>query len=197
MTRIAGDIDIDFSNRNAALAILEHVPSSIIKNNKIEKHKTGVYFHKVPTDPITNFSSIDYEVAENMGFYKIDLLNVGVYELIKNEEHLIRLLSTNLDWKLLEYPEFTSNLIHIGNHANMVSKLKPTSIIELAMTLALIRPGKKHLIDSCILHGFNYIADEIWKESNDGLYVFKKSHSVGYATLVKVHAVLLIDQVLI
>jgi len=189
-----GDIDIDFPNRTLALSYLEHIPASIIKKSSIEKHNTGVYFHTVPMDPFTGFSSIDYHTAELSGFYKIDLLNVGVYEQIQNEQHLLDLMSKDLNWDLFEYSEFTSQLIHLGKHSPVVAELKPKSLEDVAMILALIRPGKKHLIPKCRNEGFNSIKDEIWVESTDGSYFFKKSHAIGYAMLVKVHANLIIEQ---
>jgi len=194
--RRAGDIDIDFADRNRALSFLDHVPASIIRNGKIDRHNTGVYFHAVPMDPVTGLASMHYETAENTGWYKIDLLNVGVYEKIRSEQHLLDLMSAELDWTLLEYPEFTSKLIHLGNHSQLVLDLKPRSIMEIAMILALIRPGKKHLIDRCKKHGFESITDDIWTETNDGSYAFKKAHAFSYAMLVKVHANLLVEQAL-
>lgn len=192
--RVAGDVDIDFPNRNAALNALEHITASLIKNEKLEKHNTGVYFHAVPVDPITRFSSIPYDVAEDKGWFKIDLLNVGVYEEIKDEAHLIHLMDAPLNWQLFEFPEFTSKLIHLSNHADLVAKLKPTSVKDLAMVLALIRPGKRHLINKCVQYGFESIEPDIWTETTDGTYSFKKAHSLSYAMLVKVHANLLIEQ---
>lgn len=191
--RYIGDVDIDFADRNKALQLLDHIPASIVRGGKIDKHNTGVYFHAVPVDPITGYASMHYEQAEDLGWYKIDLLNVGVYEKIKDEIHLISLMEKDLDWSLLQYNEFTSRLIHIGNHAELVSILKPTSIMDVAMVLALIRPGKRHLVDKCKSHGFDSISNEIWIESVDG-YTFKKAHAVGYAMLVKVHANLIVEE---
>lgn len=194
MHRLAGDVDIDFADRNSALAVLEHVPASIIRNNTVVKHNTGVYFHAVPIDPITNLASLNYEDAEQRGWYKVDLLNVGVYELIKNEQHLLDLMSREFDWGLLIYPEFTTKLIHLGNHADMVASLRPKNLQDVAMILALIRPGKRHLVEKCKAHGFNSIKDEIWTDTHDGSYAFKHAHAISYAMLVKVHANLLVEQ---
>lgn len=191
-----GDIDIDFSDRNAAASLLEHTPASMIKNSQLEKHNTGVYFHLVPVDPFTNISSINYEDAEKLGWLKVDLLNVSIYEKIKNEEHLIKLMNDELDWKMFEYTDFTENLIHLGNHAELVSNLKPTSIEHLAIILALIRPGKKHLIQDCKEYGFDFIKNDIWIQT-PGEYMFKKAHATSYAVLVYVHANLLIEESLL
>jgi DNA polymerase III alpha subunit len=189
----AGDVDIDFADRNAALALLEHTPASILRDRAIVKHNTGVYFHVVPVDPVTNLCSLNYEAAEEQGLYKVDLLNVHVYEQIKSEEHLLNLMNAPIDWSLFEYPEFTSQLIHLGNHSELVATLRPSSVSEIAMILALIRPGKRHLIDHCKKHGFSAIKDDIWSVSDNG-YAFHKSHATSYAVLVKVHANLLVEQ---
>jgi hypothetical protein len=191
---LVGDVDIDFADRNKALSVLEYIPASILRNNKLEKHNTGVYFHAVPVDPVTGLASLPYDQAETQGQYKIDLLNVHVYEAVQNENHLKLLMSNKIDWKIFEHSEFTKNLIHLGNHSELVSQLKPRSITDIAMILALIRPGKKYLIDRCKKLGFDAIKDEIWTDSKDAGYAFKKSHAFSYAMLVKVHANLLIEQ---
>src|SRR3954469_24430008 len=98
MTRLVGDIDIDFADRNNALSILDHTPASIFKDNHIDKHNTGVYFHYVPVDPITQLASVDYEKADDKGWFKMDLLNVHVYEQVKDENHLLELMDRELDW---------------------------------------------------------------------------------------------------
>lgn len=194
MNKISGDVDIDFANRNIALDVLEFIPASMIKNNQLEKHNTGVYFHAVPTDPITGLASVPYDSAKDKGWYKMDLLNVSIYEMIKDEEHLLHLMNEPIDWKLFEFAEFTQQLVHLHNYSDLVSKLKPKSIDDLAIVLALIRPAKRHLVDKCLQKGFRYIEDEIWTIPSNGEYAFKRSHSLSYAMLVKVHANLLIEQ---
>jgi hypothetical protein len=190
----AGDVDIDFADRTQALKFLDHVPAAIIRNNTITRHNTGVYFHAVPIDPLSGLASIHYENAEQQGLYKLDLLNVYVYEKVKDEQHLLALMSQPFDWNLLVHKEFTEQLIHLGNYAELIAELHPQSIQDIAMILALIRPGKRHLIDKCRSQGFNAIKDEIWKDSTDGGYSFHKNHAISYAMLVKVHANLLVEQ---
>jgi len=196
MRRPAGDVDIDFADRTKALNMLDHTPASIIRNKTIVKHNTGVYFHTVPVDPLSGLASIGYDAAENIGWYKVDLLNVSVYELIKSEDHLIKLMAQDLDWDMFTYPEFTAKLIHLGNHADMVAALQPRSIQDIAMILALIRPGKRYLVEKCKLTGFSSIINDIWTVTEHG-YAFHKSHATSYAMLVKVHASLLVEQALL
>ncbi len=53
------------------------------------------------------------------------------------------------------------------------------------MFLALLRPGKKHLITKCQTEGWDSIKDEIWLKTDDS-YSFKKSHAVAYAHAIVV-----------
>ena len=188
-----GDIDIDFADRIKALDGMSFVPASIIKDGRISKHNTGVYFHAAPMDPITGLCSIDYADAERRGMFKIDMLNVSIYEMVGDEDHLLDLMERPLDWTLFENREFVSRLFHLGNHAELTAKLTPRSVEHLAMILALIRPGKKHLQRTCIERGFDGISSRIWLPGEEDEYVFKKSHAVSYAMLVYVHANLLIE----
>ncbi len=188
-----GDIDIDFANRDRALAGMNYVPASIIKDGKITKHNTGVYFHDVPQDPVTGLCSVDYESAESKGFFKLDFLNVGVYEQVRDEAHLLDLMHRPIDWAVFGIPAFVSQLFHLGNYGDLTARLKPQRIEHIAMILALIRPGKRHLQKQCERRGFDSIRDEIWTKGDAG-YEFKKAHAVSYAMLVYVHANLLLDQ---
>ena len=189
-----GDIDIDFANRDRALDGMNYVPASIIKDGKITKHNTGVYFHDVPQDPVTGLCSVDYQSAESKGFFKLDFLNVGVYEQVRDESHLLDLMHRPVDWAVFGIPTFVSQLFHLGNYGDLTARLKPQSIEHIAMILALIRPGKRHLQKQCERRGFDSIRDEIWTKDSNDTYVFRKSHAISYAVLVIVHANLLLDQ---
>lgn len=187
--KINTDIDIDLGNRDLALDQLKHVTASMIRTDgNLVKHNSGVYFTDIPHD-IDNLSTIDYKVAEERGYFKIDLLNVSVYEQVKSEEHLIKLMMTEPPWERLLEKEFCEKLIHIGNYYDIITKLPEpiNSIPRMAMFLALIRPGKKHLIGQSWVE----IAKTIWDKPTDGSYYFKKSHSVGYSHLVVVNMNLL------
>jgi len=38
------DVDIDFFDRDGVLKLFKHTPATMIKGDKTEKHKSGVYF---------------------------------------------------------------------------------------------------------------------------------------------------------
>jgi hypothetical protein len=185
------DIDIDFPNRALALDVIKHVPASLEDGRK---HNTGVYCHSIPVDPLTGQASINYKEAEERGYFKIDFLNVSAYEGVRSEEHLKELLDATPLWDLLEDPAVCGQMFHINGYHNLIAKLKPQSIEELAMFLALLRPGKKHLIPVCEEKGFQAIDQEIWVKTEDA-YFFKKAHAIAYAHVIVVQLNLLCEMV--
>ena len=176
------DVDIDFFDRDGTLKLFKHAPASIIKDDKIEKHKTGVYFHAVPTHPVTGHSTLDYKKAEDRGYFKIDCLNVNIYKNVKSEQELVELMIPEPDWDMLKDPKIVENLFHLNSHFSIVSKLEPKNIEQLAAVLAIIRPAKRGLM----YKNWIDILKEVWVKPTDGSYFFKKSHAVAYAHAIVV-----------
>jgi len=190
--KFSSDIDIDVADRDQALSVLEHTAASIIRDGKIAKHNTGVYFTPIPVDPFTGRSSVDYEAAEERGYIKLDILNVGLYQQVKSEQHLQELMQQEPAWDRLYDPEFCAQLIHIGAHYDTLIKFPEAvnTIPRMAMFLACIRPAKRHLIGRT----WKEVAETVWERPTDGSYAFKRSHSVSYAHLIVVHMNLLCQQ---
>lgn len=187
--KFKSDIDIDVADRDRALEVIDHTAATIIRDGKTSRHNTGVYFTQIPVDPITGRASIDYEAAEDRGYIKVDILNVGLYQQIKSEQHLEELMNLEPAWDKLYDPEFCAKLIHIGAHYDTLIRMPEAvnSIPRLAMFLAVIRPAKRHLIGRT----WREVAESVWDRPNDDSYYFKKSHSIGYANLVVVNINLL------
>ena len=185
------DIDIDFANRDMALELFEHTIAARREDNTFKKHNTGVYFTSVPRDARTNISTIDYKEAEDRGYFKVDFLNVGIYEGVKNEEHLVYLMTQEPLWDLLQDDSFTDLLFHVNGHGSLMKQMKPSSVEELAMCLALIRPAKRHLVGKT----WTEIGETIWEKPENGDYYFKKAHAVAYAQAVVVQMNLICEQI--
>ena len=187
--KFRSDIDIDFPDRDQALAVLKTTPASILRNGRLIKHNTGVYPTAIPTDPFTGRASLDYEAAELRGYMKLDFLNVSLYTQIKNEQHLQELIAQEPEWDRLYDPEFCGQLIHIGNHYKTLIQMPEavTSIPRMAMLLSVIRPAKRHLIGET----WSNVAKTVWEKPTDDSYYFKKAHGVAYAHLVVVNMNLL------
>jgi hypothetical protein len=75
------DIDIDFANRDLILSQIQYT-TAILENKS--KHNTGVYVTDIPRDSLTNLATIDYKVAEERGYFKLDFLNVNIYKDVKS-----------------------------------------------------------------------------------------------------------------
>ena len=187
--KFQSDIDIDLGDRTQALAHISHVPASIVRDGRLVKHNSGIYVTDIPVDPFTGQASIDYQAAEARGYVKLDLLNVSLYTQIKSEAHLTELMNQEPAWDRLYDPEFFARLIHVGSHYDLLLKCPEAvnTIPRMAMFLALIRPGKRHLIGKT----WREVAATVWEKTEDDAYFFKKSHSISYAHLVVVHMNLL------
>jgi hypothetical protein len=187
--KFTSDIDIDVADRDQALTLLRYTAASIIKEGKNTKHNTGVYFTDIPVDPFTGRASLDYEAAEERGYVKVDVLNVGLYRQITNEEHLQQLMQQEPAWDRLYNPEFCARLIHIGAHYDTLIRMPEAvnSIPRLAMFLAIIRPAKRHLIGRT----WREVAESVWEKPADDGYFFKKAHAISYSHLVAVNINLL------
>ena len=181
------DIDIDVANRDSVLNMFKHTPASLTKDKGFVKHNTGVYFHKMPTNPITGLATIDHKKAEEEGFFKLDILNVGVYNQVTSEQHLVELMLIEPPWHRLLEKEFTEQLIHISNHYDIIKQMKPETVEQLAAILAIIRPAKRYLLGE----NWDKVFEEVWEKPTDDTYYFKKSHAIAYAHLVIVHMNLL------
>jgi hypothetical protein len=185
------DVDIDFADRERVLDVLPGVAASMNEHGVVKKHNTGVYYTKIPVDPSTNMSTLDYKIAEDRGYFKLDLLNVAVYQKVKNDAHLDSLVEREPLWELLwKSREFCEQVIHIGNYYDLICKMKPDSIPRMAMLLSIIRPGKAKLQGKT----WKEVSADVWNKPKDGAYYFKKAHAVAYAHLVAVHINLLCEE---
>lgn len=184
------DIDIDFANRTVALDKFKHVVAAIKDNDNFKKHNTGVYCTSIPYNPITGLSTIEYKEAEDRGYFKIDFLNVSVYDGVRDEAHLTYLMEQEPLWDLLQQDDFCNLLFHVNGHGSILREMKPRCIQELAAVLAVIRPAKRHLIGK----DWKTVMAEVWTKPENDEYYFKKAHAVAYAHVIVVQMNLLCEQ---
>ena len=174
------DIDIDFKNRTQVLGLISNTGARLETG---KQHNTGVYFTDIPSGS-DGLATVDHKAAEQLGYFKLDLLNVSVYEQVRDEVHLVELMTTEPNWsKLWEDPEYCEKIVHIGNHYELVKSMKPDSIPRMAMFLAVMRPGKSYLRNK----PWAEVGKTVWDRPVNDKYFFKKAHAVSYAHLVVVH----------
>ena len=185
---MSADIDIDVPDRARILELIQHTPARQVVDGKVRRHNSGIYITDIPTDPEHGCAAIDYETAEQRGYFKIDLLNMSVYQLIQDPAHYEAMLSATPPWsRLWTDRPWASQLVHIGNYVDLLAAMQPDSIPRMAAFISIIRPGKAHLQRKSWLEVFA----EVWDGDESRGYTFKKSHAVSYAALVALHMNLL------
>ena len=179
------DVDIDVTSRLDRSIYGTKAMVYNADNERVLPHPSGVYIEEVPIDPETGDCAFDYKDGGSLGFYKVDLLNNTVYDEYRSREEVLEAIEGDVDWSVFRDAKVVSKLPHIANHFDLVSQVSPKSIDELADVLALIRPGKAHLLDDYIKSP-NFVRSEILykKPTNKKANYFKKSHAISYAYMI-------------
>ena len=185
---MSADIDIDLADRDQLLKLIQATPARQLHQGQVRKHNSGVYVTDIPYDPVNACSAIDYEQAEQLGYFKIDLLNMGVYQLVKCPEHYEQMLVQEPNWsRLWTDSEWAKQLVHVGNYTTLLEAMRPDSIPRMAAFISIIRPGKAHLQNQPWVEVFK----SVWDGDDSKGFVFKHAHAIGYAALVALHMNLL------
>jgi len=188
---MSADIDIDLADRDQLLRLIDHVPARMVQAQQVRRHNSGVYVTDIPRDPQNQCAAIEYNEAESRGYFKIDLLNMTVYRLVRDPEHYQAMLDRTPPWsRLWNDPEWTQQLVHVGRYTDLLARMRPDSIPRLAAFISVIRPGKAHLQDQ----PWSRIFAEVWDGDDSQGYTFKRSHAISYSALVALHMNLLDSQ---
>ena len=179
------DIDIDFKPSFTPTSIMpQAVPASMVRDDKrLAKHPCGYYLQDIPVDKCTGWSAIPYEEAEVMGYFKIDFLHLSTLDYFESKDEIRALIKHEPDWTLLTVKENVQKLFQISKRFDVVSKIKPTSVQELADVIAIIRPSKHGLLDE-YLADRNKTRPKLYRQSGDDKSSFKRSHSIAYAMTI-------------
>ena len=186
---MSADVDIDFADRQSVIDLIKCIPAR--QNAEGRRHNSGVYVTLIPRDAPNGCASIDYEYAEQRGYFKLDLLNQSVYTLIRDQQHYDEMLAQETDWTLLQDRAFCERIVHIGNYCDLIVNMEPNNIQRMAAFISIIRPGKAHLQRK----PWAVVFATMWDGDDSAGFVFKKSHAVSYAKLVALHINLLYEQV--
>lgn len=185
---MSADIDIDLADRQTVLDLIQAIPARQEHQGQARRHNSGVYVVDIPRDPVADCAALDYHEAEQRGYFKIDLLNVGVYQLIRDQQHYQHMLSLEPNWsRLWQDPQWCQQIIHVGQYHDLLRSMRPDSIPRMAAFISVIRPGKAHLQG----RPWEQVFDSVWDGDSSRGFVFKKSHAIGYARLVALHMNLL------
>jgi len=185
---MSADIDIDFADRESILKLIDTVPARQLHQGQVRRHNSGVYVTDIPYDPVYQCAAIDYETAEQRGYFKIDFLNMTVYNLVNSPEHYELMQAQEPPWsRLWTDSAWASQLAHVGNYTGLLATMRPDSIPRMAAFISIIRPGKAHL-QNC---PWAEVFESVWDGDDSRGYTFKKAHAISYAALVALHMNLL------
>jgi hypothetical protein len=178
---MSADIDIDFADRETILKLIQHTPA---RQSNGRRHNSGIYVTDIPCDPVAGCAALDSETAEQRGYFKLDFLNMSVYQLIRDPAHYEAILNATPPWsRLWTDSAWASQLVHVGNYTDLLRAMKPDSIPRMAAFISIIRPGKAHLQ----MKPWDKVFATVWDGDDSQGYTFKKAHSLSYAVLVTLH----------
>jgi len=133
---------------------------------------------------LTGMSAIPYHAAEDIGYFKLDLLHLHVYSHYKNRSEIDASLKKVPDWSLMLVPSNHPKLFQLSKHGDLIMKIKPKSVEEVAELMALIRPAAVNRHIPTIYQKDRELGCRLlWAKTEDG-YAFKKSHALGYAFII-------------
>ena len=185
---MSADIDIDLADRDQLLALIQATSARQMHQGQVRRHNSGIYATDIPYDPVNACAAIDYETAEQLGYFKIDLLNMSVYQLIRDPVNYQQMLAQEPPWsRLWTDPAWAKQLVHIGNYTELLETMRPDSIPRMAAFISIIRPGKAHLQG----RPWEDVFASVWDGDASQGFVFKQSHAISYAALVALHMNLL------
>lgn len=195
------DIDIDFKDGKSVIQQLPCTRSvERITEDGLIAHNSGVHFDNIPVDPISGLASIQYKEAERLGYQKVDILSQSAYEHVRDRDHLKELMNKEPDWDLLLVPEFVEELSQIKKHITLLNVWRPRSIDELAMFIAMIRPGKRQCQS---MNSWDEVERIIWDYDSIGLDAegkklryFKKPHAYAYSLMIVVQLNALVEYII-
>lgn len=182
MTRRSFDVDIDVCSSINREAYGTRAAIYNEETGRVLVHPSGVYIEPVPVDGMTGHAAFDYMRGDGVGLFKVDILTNTSYDAFVDKDDLLKNANIEPEWDLLKKRKVVEKLPHLSKHFDLVEKVAPTSIIELADCLALVRPGKTHLIDS-YLENRTSTRRTLYQRPKEGIF-FKKSHAVSYAMMI-------------
>jgi len=177
------DIDIDTKPSFDPKDHFNITPASMVQDGLLIKHPCGCFFQTIPIDSITKLAAIPYKQAEEIGYTKIDFLHLSVLDYFSSKEEIKILLKKEPDWALLLNQTVVSKLFQLNKHVDLLQQVKPTSVIELSDTIALIRPGKRQFLNQ-------YLQDKdknrclLYRQGTDDKSSFRRGHAISYSLTV-------------
>lgn len=180
------DVDIDIPpGININKLFPTAVAASMVQNGALCKHPCGYYFENMPVDCLADVSmaAIPFRQAEQQGYTKIDFLHLNILSQFQNKEEVRSYSSKQPDWRLLQDKHIVEQLFQLSNSWEFIKAIRPSSVIELADVIAIIRPAKRNLLQSYLINR-DQVRPSLYKQDSDDKTSFRRSHAIAYAKVV-------------
>lgn len=158
--------------------------ASMVEDGELKKHLVGVYLQDIPKDQFTKLAAIPYKLTDDYGFKKIDFLHLNLLDAFESKDEVLAFMKKEPNWDRLQDRDFVERLFHLSKQFDVVYKVKPKSIMDIADVLALIRPGKMLLLDKYLKNPKMCRGELYTKRLSSDL---RKAHAVAYAHNVVIH----------
>lgn len=177
------DIDIDVSsgvdrNMFGTRAMIYNE-----EQETVTPHPSGVYIDDVSVDGLTGNAAFDHKEPLCDGLIVVDILTNTSYDKFASKAEVIEMSQKEPNWGLLKDEKTVKKLPHINKHFDMIRELEITSVDDLADALALIRPGKIHLLEA-YKENKKSVRRQLYVRSSNKQPYFKKSHAYSYAVMI-------------
>ena len=156
------------------------VQASLVRDGYLKPHNCGFYLQTMPIDHETGLAAIPYQEAETLGFVKIDFLHLSLLDVIESKAEVRALAKKEPNWRLMLDKSVVEKLFQLGRHHDLLKRVRPASVDQIADCIALIRPGKKHLIDKYV-EANDSLAMRAELYAKTHLPYYKRSHAIAYA----------------
>ena len=176
------DADIDLRTDFKPDKFFSWARASQVREDKLTPHPCGVHPQSIPVDPVSGLAAIPFKEADECGYAKIDFLHLSLLNFFETRSEIDELIKIEPRWNLLLVPEHQEKLFQLSKHGDILDKVQPKSVDDLADVLALIRPGKIQLLDEYV-RDKKKIRPFLFTKDKNG-FQFKKSHSYAYAYVI-------------
>lgn len=175
------DIDLDFKSSFKPQSVFPNaVTASMVLNGELVKHPCGVYLETMPKDQQTGLAAIPYQAAEAVGYTKIDCLHLSALDPFDTREQLLDAAYSIPQWQLFCDSNITNKLFQLGNAHQILKRVKPTSVQEVADCIALLRPGKRQHL-AAYIEDHDGIRPLLYRSGKDDKSAFRRGHAIAYA----------------
>jgi DNA polymerase III alpha subunit len=180
------DLDIDVPSGFDPRVIFGDscVRASRVDGNQLIKHPCGVYFESVPRDSATDLAAITFKKADQLGYTKYDFLHLSILDQFTNHSEITELLKREIPWHLLRDRSIVEQLFQLRNSWDILARVQPTNIQCLADVVAMIRPGKRELIEAYI-RSPAAVREKLYRISEtEDKSSFRRGHAIAYAYII-------------